>query len=140
MLLALRIHELSSAHTLISEETFKKLIEAFNKDILPYVPEQGSVTPLAHLISGLMGFGLVYDEDVRNYVDAKIVLAKKSYIPLLLHFKEAESLINSTTFVQILGVENILRAENLALHADLIFSLTFEVLNGVHDAFHPSIH
>ena len=70
-----------------------------------------------------MGFGLVYDEDVRNYVDAKIVLAKKSYIPLVLHFKEAESLINSTTFVQMLGVENILRAENLAFHADLIFIL-----------------
>jgi len=87
-----------------------------------------------------MGFGLVYDQDARNYVDAKIVLAKKSYIPLVLHFKEAESLINSTTFVKMLGVENILRAENLALHADLIFSLTFEVLNGVHDAFHPSIH
>ena len=105
MLLALRIHELSSAHTLISEETFKKLIEAFNNDILPYVPEQGSdstadTQQMAHLISRLMGFGLVYDEDVRNYVDAKIVLAKKSYIPLVLHFKEAESLINSTTFVQ----------------------------------------
>ena len=145
MLLALRIHEISLAHTLISEETFKKLIEAFNNDILPYVPEQGSVSTadkqqLAHLISGLMGFGLVYDEDVRNYVDSKIVLAKKSFIPLVLHFKEAESLINSTTFVQMLGVENIVRAENLALHADLIFSLTFEVLNGVHDAFHPSIH
>jgi histidine ammonia-lyase len=39
MLLALRIHELSLAHSLISEETFKKLIDAFNNDILAYVPE-----------------------------------------------------------------------------------------------------
>jgi hypothetical protein len=46
-----------------------------------------------------MGFGLVYDDDVKNFVDAKIVLAKKSFIPLVLHFKEAESLINSTTYV-----------------------------------------
>ena len=69
------------------------------------MPEQGSVSTadtqqLAHLISGLMGFGLVYDEDVRNYVDAKIVLANKYYIPLVLHFKEARSIIYSTTFVQ----------------------------------------
>ena len=71
---------------------------------------------MAHLISGLIGFGLVYDEDVRNYVDAKIVLANKYYIPLVLHFKEAGSLIYSTTFVQMLSVENILSGKFVSSH------------------------
>lgn len=72
MLLALRIHEISLGHSLISVDTFKKYIhvnilikinqKAFNLDILPYVPEEGSSscadTPqLGHLILGLLGFG-----------------------------------------------------------------------------------
>lgn len=39
-----------------------------------------------------------------------------------------------------LAAKAVLQAENLAKHADIIFSITFEALNGVKNAFHPKIH
>jgi len=39
-----------------------------------------------------------------------------------------------------MSAEALLKAENLAKSADIIFSLTFEALNGVPAAFTPIIH
>jgi histidine ammonia-lyase len=54
--------------------------------------------------------------------------------------KEGLALINGTQFMGALAAKAVLQAENLARHADIIFSLTFEALNGVKNAFHPMIH
>lgn len=37
--MALRIKQLSQGYSGISYETFSKYVEAFNKDILPFIPE-----------------------------------------------------------------------------------------------------
>ena len=43
MVLGLRINTLSKGHSGISVKTMGKLIEAFNKDILPFIPEKGTL-------------------------------------------------------------------------------------------------
>jgi histidine ammonia-lyase len=60
MLLALRINVLAKGHSGISEETLKTFIKAFNLDILPFIPEKGTVgasgdlAPLSHLALGII--------------------------------------------------------------------------------------
>ena len=70
MLLALRINILCKGHSGISIENLEKYVEAFNRDILPLVPEQGTVgasgdlAPLSHLAAGLLGYGKIYKPQV----------------------------------------------------------------------------
>ena len=43
MLLALRVNVLAKGYSGISQATLNRYIEAFNKDILSYIPEKGTV-------------------------------------------------------------------------------------------------
>ena len=43
MLFATRIKNLSMGYSGLSEDTFRKYVEAFNLDILPRIPEKGTV-------------------------------------------------------------------------------------------------
>lgn len=67
MLLALRINVLAKGFSGISENTLQKLIINFNNDILPLIPEKGTVgasgdlAPLSHLALGMMGEGKCWD-------------------------------------------------------------------------------
>lgn len=54
--------------------------------------------------------------------------------------KEGLALINGTQFITALGAEAIERATMLVLQADIIASLTVEVLKGNVDQFDPDIH
>jgi len=82
MVMALRINSLASGYSGISSETLNKLIEAFNKDIIPYIPEYctggtgGDSMALAHLIQSLMGEGKVWDALANKFEESKIVLAR----------------------------------------------------------------
>lgn len=67
LLFATRIKNLSMGYSGITETTFRKYVQAFNEDILPFIPQQGTVgasgdlAPLAHLALGLIGEGKIYD-------------------------------------------------------------------------------
>ena len=71
MLLALRVNVLAKGYSGISQATLNRYIEAFNKDILSYIPEKGTVgasgdlAPLSHLALGLMGEGKVWDDETQ---------------------------------------------------------------------------
>jgi len=60
--------------------------------------------------------------------------------PIVLKPKEGLALINGTQMITALGAEAISRATNLALQADIIASLTVEVLKGNVDQFDIDIH
>jgi histidine ammonia-lyase len=102
MLLALRINVLAKGYSGISEETLARYIDGYNKDILPLIPEKGTVgasgdlAPLSHLALGLMGEGRVWDFESGQYVAAMQVLEKKKFVPISLKEKEGLALINGT--------------------------------------------
>lgn len=85
MLLGLRINVLSKGYSGISKETLEKYIIAFNNDILPFIPEKGTVgasgdlAPLSHLALGLIGEGKIWDHEIKMYADAALVLQKKNF-------------------------------------------------------------
>lgn len=60
-MIILRINTLAKGRSGIHPNNLKKLIDAFNSDFLPLIPEQGTVgasgdlAPLSHLALGLLG-------------------------------------------------------------------------------------
>ena len=64
-----KIHALSKGFSGVSLEVIERLILMLEKDIIPVVPEQGSVgasgdlAPLAHLVLPLLGLGKVWQND-----------------------------------------------------------------------------
>ena len=114
----------------------EKLIEAFNQDILPFIPEKGPLgssgdfSQLSHLALGLMGEGKIWDFNTKKYVSASIVLKKKQFEPIEFQAKDAISVIQGIDYIIALGCEALVRAERTALQADIISSITFETQCG----------
>ncbi|XP_077121288.1 histidine ammonia-lyase isoform X3 [Ranitomeya variabilis] len=145
MLLALRINVLAKGYSGISLETLRQVIDAFNACCLPYIPEKGTVgasgdlAPLSHLALGLIGEGKMWSPK-SGWADAKYVLEAHGLKPVSLKPKEGLALINGTQMITSLGCEAVERANAVAKQADIIASLTLEVLKGTTRAFDSDIH
>lgn len=146
MLLALRINVLAKGHSGISASTLQALLDAFNKDCLPFVPEKGTVgasgdlAPLAHLALGLLGDGDMWNPHSRGYEPAAQVLPLIHVAPLRLLAKEGLALINGTQFITALGAEALVRGERVARTADVVAALTLEALKGSRRAFDEALN
>lgn len=122
----------------------ERLLELVNKDILPVVPEQGSLgasgdlAPLSHLALVLIGEGEVFYRG--NRVDSLVALQQEGILPITLKAKEGLALINGTQAMTAMGVVGYLEAEQLAYESELIASMTIEGLNGIIDAFAEEVH
>ncbi|KAG8578027.1 hypothetical protein GDO81_010363 [Engystomops pustulosus] len=145
MLLALRINVLAKGYSGISLETLQQVIEAFNACCLPYIPEKGTVgasgdlAPLSHLALGLIGEGKMWSPK-SGWADAKYVLEAHGLRPVSLKPKEGLALINGTQMITSLGCEAVERANAITKQADIVASLTLEVLKGTTKAFDSDIH
>ena len=122
-----------------SVESLRGIINAFNNNCIPRVPEKGTVgasgdlAPLAHLALGMIGEGKMYEPDSENFTDSASVLKKQGVEPIILKEKEGLALINGTQFMTALGAEALVRAENLAKSADVIAAMTIEALFGLNE-------
>src|SRR5699024_149934 len=144
-MMVLRLNALLKGYSGVRLEVVELLKELINKNIIPVVPQQGSLgasgdlAPLAHLALVLIGEGRVFDE-AGEIVDCLPVLEAAGIEPITLQAKEGLALINGTQTMTAMGVVNYLEAEKLALDAEWIAGMTFESLEGVVDAFAPETH
>lgn len=144
-MMVLRLNALVKGYSGIKFETVNLLIELINKDIVPVIPQQGSLgasgdlAPLAHLALVLIGEGSVFnDQDAA--VDSSEVFAEHDIQPIVLQAKEGLALINGTQAMTAMGVVNYIHAEKLAYDSEWISSMTIESLEGITDAFMPETH
>ncbi len=142
-ILVIKINSLAKGYSGVRLELLRLLLDMLNAGVHPVVPEKGSVgasgdlAPLAHLSSVLIGDGEAFYRGKR-YSGAE-ALAKAGLHPIRLEAKEGISLINGTQFMAALGTLALLRAENLARHADLIGAMSAEALLGSDIPFDPRI-
>lgn len=142
-ILLLRANALARGHSGIRVEVVEKLLEFLNRDIIPVIPQQGSVgasgdlAPLSHLALALMGEGEVWDGDKR--VDAGDYLRFKNVSPLELQAKEGLSLINGCQVMTAVGLLNCYEARRLVWMVDLGGAMSLEALQGSRKAFDPLI-
>nr|CAI5828209.1 unnamed protein product [Callosobruchus analis] len=145
-MLILRLNLFAKGHSGISRETLSHILAFCNAGCVSKVPEQGSVgasgdlAPLAHLALGMLGEGDMWDPELGSWQSAKSVIDKYDLPALKLKPREGLSLINGTQMIVCLGAEAIHRAENLVRCADIITSISVEVLKGTVNAFSPLIH
>lgn len=147
MMFALRLNVLSKGCSGIRRETVERMIDLFNKDCIPRIPCQGSVgasgdlVPLAHLALGLMGEGLMWDdEEAKTFKPAMEVIKAKGGVPIELQMKEGLALINGTQFLTTLACEGLIRAERAWATGCLVAALSMKALQGKKDALDPLIH
>jgi len=138
-ILALRLNCLARGHSGIRFETFETLRHMLNKGVHPVVPAQGSVgasgdlAPLAHIALAVMGEGDVFRDGRRT--PASRALREAGIRPARFEAKEGLALINGTQMMTAVGALSLLRAERLAVLADIAGAMSLEALKGSHRAF-----
>lgn len=144
LMLALKVISLSYGHSGIRVETAERLLELYNKEILPIVYSQGSLgasgdlAPLAHLCLPLVGKGeALYQGERINGEKVNSLLNTK---PLKLHSKEGLALLNGTQFMLSYGVYLILETLKLLELADVIAALSLEAYDGRIEPFDALLH
>ena len=122
-------------------ERLQKLVEV---DILPIIPEQGSVgasgdlAPLAHMAAALIGEGEVVYKGQR--IEASTALRKEGLEPLELQAKEGLALINGTQASTALALAGLFQAWRLALCSLSTAALSIDAAMGSSAPFHEEIH
>jgi histidine ammonia-lyase len=140
----LRANALLKGFSGIRPVVINKLLELVNRDIVPVIPQQGSLgasgdlAPLSHLALVLIGEGEVFYQGQR--MDSIKAFQIEGILPVILEAKEGLALINGTQAMTAMGVVGYLEAEKMAYESELIASMTIEGLNGIIDAFAEEVH
>jgi len=134
-LLLLRLNSLACGHSGVRLEVVEALVELLNRQLVPFVPEQGSVgasgdlAPLAHLALALIGEGAFVGRDgaVRP---AREVLAEAGVAPIVLHEKEGVALVNGTSLMATYLALAVEDARGLLAAAEIAAAVAFDALRG----------
>ncbi|NKQ22931.1 HAL/PAL/TAL family ammonia-lyase [Streptomyces galbus] len=140
----IRANALAKGVSAVRPQVVTTLLECLRRDVLPLIPERGSVgasgdlVPLCYLAAALIGEGRVLHRGtVRPAADA---LREEGIEPLRLAPKEGIALINGTSFAAAYAVLAAWDARELAFVAELATAMTVEALGGNASAFHPFVH
>ena len=144
IMLLLKVQSLSYGHSGVQLETVERLIEMFNKNILPVIFQQGSLgasgdlAPLAHLSLPLLGVGKVVVDG--KEVETKSIMKSNGWKAIALQSKEGLALLNGTQFMGAYGVWSLLKAQKLSYMADMIGAISLEAFDGRNECFDELIH
>ena len=133
-MLLLRAHVLSLGHSGVRAEVVERMVAMLNRDLIPVVPEQGSLgasgdlAPLANLALPLVGRGELLVEGTPR--PAGDVLRSAGLEPLRLKAKEGLALVNGTQGMLAIGTLALARAERLVRTADVTAAMSVEAALG----------
>ena len=131
---ALKAHALGLGASGVSPRVAGALLDALDADVLPVVPEQGSLgasgdlAPLAHLALALVGEGRVWG--AAGPEPAADGLRRAGLAPVALGAKDGLALVNGTQFMLAYAVEVAVRARRLATTADVVAAMTLDAMRG----------
>lgn len=144
LMMITKVQALAQGYSGIALATLERIIWHIDNDIIPVVPEKGSVgasgdlAPLSHLFLPLIGLGEVFENGER--VPAGRLLDKHNLQPLLLGPKEGLALINGTQFILAFAVKAVQRLDDALNRADLIGAMSLEGLMGSIRPFDERLH
>jgi histidine ammonia-lyase len=139
-MLLLRAHVLALGHSGVRAELVDLMVEMLNRDVIPVVPEQGSLgasgdlAPLASLALPVLGRGKVLGPDGSSEPAAD-AFARAGLASLSLEAKEGLALVNGTQGMLAVGVLALARVEQLCRTADVVAAMTIEASLGTDAPF-----
>ncbi len=142
-IMAVRLASLKRGYSGVRPLLLEKIIELLNHNILPRIPEEGSVgasgdlTPLSYLAAAIVG-----EREV--FFDGKIMLAKQALkkcnlSPLTLKPKEGLAIMNGTAVMTALACLAWKKAEYLARLSSRCTALLVEVVQGNKNHFRDDL-
>ncbi|TVQ05254.1 MAG: histidine ammonia-lyase [Balneolaceae bacterium] len=146
LMLQLKVHALGIGYSGISEKTLNRLILFLDEDLIPVIPQKGSVgasgdlAPLAHMSLPLLGLGQIWNKDGTQVLDASEVFLKKQITPIELQPKDGLSLINGTQLMSAYGAYVLEKTLQLLKVADIAAAMSIEALQGSIIPFDRRIH
>jgi histidine ammonia-lyase len=138
-MLLLRAHVLALGHSGVRPELIDLMVRMLNADVIPAVPEQGSLgasgdlAPLANLALPMIGAGEVLT-DVGTEPAAE-AMQRVGLAPLTLAAKEGLALVNGTQGMLAIGALAAGRLSTLARTADVVAAMTIEAALGTDAPF-----
>ncbi|MBD1583689.1 histidine ammonia-lyase [Pseudoalteromonas sp. S16_S37] len=144
LMLITKVHALSQGFSGIRLEVVERMLKFIELDLIPVVPEQGSVgasgdlAPLSHLFLPLLGEGEFWQGDAM--VPAAQALKEHGLEPLELHAKEGLALINGTQFILSHAITALTKMRYLLDLADLAGAMSIEGMQGSQSPFREELH
>ena len=144
IMLITKVHALAQGYSGVQLETLQRIIWHIENDVIPVVPEKGSVgasgdlAPLSHLFLPLIGLGEVFYKGTRYKTQE--ILNKFKLSPIKLGPKEGLALINGTQFILSYAVKCVQRMHNCLEAADIIGAMSLEALTGTKAPFDERLH
>ncbi|HEY6942415.1 aromatic amino acid ammonia-lyase, partial [Dokdonella sp.] len=143
-MLGIRINTLMRGHSGIRVSTLEALAELLNRDVIPVIPQKGSVgasgdlAPLSHLAIVLLGGGEAFFGGER--LAGAVALERAGLAPIRLSFKEGLALNNGTTQMLATAALALERLGELLDTADLAASMTLDAFAGRSGALREEVH
>jgi len=144
LVLALKVASLARGHSGVRREVIEALLALYQADVLPVIPEKGSVgasgdlAPLAHLAAVLLGIGEVTVGEAR--LPATEGLHHAGLRPLTLAAKEGLALLNGTQVSTALALLHLFDIEDLFRTALVSGALSVDAAAGSVKPFDARIH
>jgi histidine ammonia-lyase len=144
LMLITKIHALSQGFSGIRLTVVERMMRFLELDLIPVVPEQGSVgasgdlAPLSHLFLPLLGLGEFWQDE--KIVPAQQLLAEHGMEAMDLHAKEGLALINGTQFILAHGITGLTKMRYLLDLADIAGAMSIEGMQGSAQPFREELH
>jgi histidine ammonia-lyase len=144
LIMTLKLISLGRGASGVRPHLIHVLAAMLEKDVLPVIPEKGSVgasgdlAPLAHMTAALIGEGFVK-------IDGKVMssregLARAGLAPVVLKAKEGLAMINGTQTSTALALAGLFRAHRALVSSLISGALSTDAAMGSTSPFHPEIH
>lgn len=149
LMLITKVHALSQGFSGIRLETVERMLTFIELDLIPVVPEQGSVgasgdlAPLSHLFLPLLGEGEFWQSEegqADKIIPAAQALKENNLEPMELHAKEGLALINGTQFILSHAITGLTKMRYLLDLADLTGAMSIEGMQGSESPFREELH
>ncbi len=144
LMLILKMQSLAQGFSGIALTTLERIQWHIENNVIPIVPEKGSVgasgdlAPLAHLFLPLIGLGKVWYKG--KMVATKKVFKKEGLQSVTLGAKEGLALINGTQFITAFAVKVVEKLHSCLSQADIIGAMMLEGLLGSPSPFLSQLH
>lgn len=144
IMLITKVQALAQGFSGVQLSTLQRIIWHIDHNVIPIVPEKGSVgasgdlAPLSHLFLPLIGLGECFYKGKR--ISTAEVFQQENIQPVSLGPKEGLALINGTQFILAFAVKAVQRMHNCLEAADIIGAMSLEALTGTKAPFDERLH
>jgi len=144
LMMALKLASLAQGASGVRPATIALLEAMLAHDLVPVVPEKGSVgasgdlAPLAHMSAAMIGVGDMFHAGER--LPAADALRRCGLTPLELAPKEGLALLNGTQFSTAYALAGLFEADDLTRAALVTGALSTDAARGSDTPFDPRIH